>query len=99
MPHTDRTAMLRAIERTLGEEVGEREQPSTDYIALLLEEIEQDEPQAHPLDEITSRKDAQTQQLQSSLDQSGRVRITRQKQKGKLPMNTEELRSLFLQCG
>ena len=93
LPHTDRTAMLRAIERTLGEEVGEREQPSTDYIALLLEEIEQDEPQAHPLDEITSRKDAQTQQLQSSLDQSGRVRITRQKQKGKLPMNTEELRS------
>jgi hypothetical protein len=31
------------------------------------------------LDEITSRKDSQTQQLQSSLDQPGRVRITRQR--------------------
>ena len=93
LAHTDRTAMLRAIERTLGDEIGEREQPSTDYIALLLEEIEQDEPQAHALDEVTSRKDSQTQQLQSSLDQSGRVRITRQKQKGKMPTNTEELRS------
>ena len=93
LPHTDRAAMLRALERNRGEEVGEREQPSTEYIALLLEEIEQDEVQAHPLDEITSRKDAQTQQLQSTLDQSGRVRITRQRQKGKMPTNTEELRS------
>ena len=93
LPHTDRTAMLRALERNQGNEIGEREQPSMDYIALLLEEIEQDEPQAHALDEITSRRDSQTQQLQSSLDQSGRVRITRQKQKGKLPTNTEELRT------
>ena len=60
LPHTDRSAMLRALEVNQGEEIGEREQPSTDYVALLLEEIEQDEPQAHPLDEVTSRKDSQT---------------------------------------
>jgi hypothetical protein len=54
LPHTDRTAMLRALEQNRGEEVGEREQPSTEYIALLLEEVEQDEIKAHPLDEITS---------------------------------------------
>ena len=93
LPHTDRTAMLRALEQNRGEEIGEREQPSTEYIALLLEEVEQDEIQAHPLDEITSKKDSQSQQLQSSLDQSGRVRITRQRPKGKLPTTTEELRS------
>ena len=39
--------------------IGEREQPSMDYIALLLEEIEQDESQTHTLDEITSRRDSQ----------------------------------------
>ena len=37
-------------------------------MALLLEEIEQDEPAAHPLDEVTSHKDSQTQQLQSPLE-------------------------------
>ena len=93
LPHTDRTAMLRALERSRGDEIPEREQPSTEYLAVLMEEIEQDEIQAHPLDEVTSRKETQGQQLQSSLDQSGRVRITRQKPKGKLPTNTEELRA------
>ena len=93
VPHTDRTAMLRAVEAHQGEEMAEREQPAMEYIALLLEEVEQDEIQAHALDEIGSRKEAQSQQLQSSLDQSGRVRITRQRQKGKLPTSTEELRA------
>ena len=59
---------------------------------MLLEEIEQDEVTAHPLDEITSKKEAQSLQLQTSLDQSGRVRIARQRPKGKIPTTTEELR-------
>lgn len=92
LPHTDRSAMLRAVETTKGEEIGERDQPSTEYVAQLLEEIEQDEVVAHALDEVTSKKDSQSLQLQSSLDQSGRVRITRQRPKGKLPSNAEELR-------
>ncbi len=92
LPHTDRSAMLRAVEQARGTEIGEKEQPSTEYIAMLLGEIEQDEIAAHSLDEVTSKKDSQSMQLQSSLDQSGRVRITRQRQKGKLPTSTEELR-------
>ena len=92
LPHTDRSAMLRAVEQARGTEIGEKEQPSTEYIAMVLEEIEQDEIAAHSLDEVTSKKDSQSLQLQSTLDQSGRVRITQQRQKGKLPANTEELR-------
>lgn len=92
LPHTDRSAMLRAVEASKGEEIGEKDQPSTEYVAQLLEEIEQDEISAPSLDEVTSRKDSQSLQLQSSLDQTGRVRITRQRTKGKLPCNTEELR-------
>ena len=76
LPHTDRSAMLRAVETAKGRK-SQKDQPSTDYVAMLLEEIEQDEVTAHPLDEVVSRKDAQSLQLQSSLDQSGRVRITR----------------------
>ena len=93
LPHTDRSAMLKALETSRGEELAEREQPSAEYVAMLLEEIEQDELQAHPLDEVTSKKETLGQQLQSSLDPSGRVRITRQRPKGKLPTNTEELRA------
>ncbi len=82
LPHTDRSAMLRAVEQSKGEDMPEREQPSVEYIALLLEEIEQDEITAHTLDEITSKKDSQTLQLQSSLDQSGRVRMYTTEAKG-----------------
>ena len=87
--------MIRALEQNRGEELSEREQPSTEYIAMLFEEIEQDELQAHSLmkSPVTSKKETLGQQLQSSLDQSGRVRITRQRPKGKLPTNTEELRA------
>ena len=92
LPHTDRSAMVRAVETAIGEELAEKDQPSTEYIAMLLEEIEQDEVTAHPLDEITSKKEAQSLQLQTSLDQSGRVRIARQRPKGKIPTTTEELR-------
>ena len=84
--------MLRAVETTKGEEIGEKDQPATEYVAQLLEEIEQDEVVAHSLDEVTSKKESQALQLQSTLDQSGRVRITRQRTKGKLPTSTEELR-------
>eukprot|EP00435_Cladocopium_sp_Y103_P013515 s1635_g3.t1 len=66
LPHTDRAAMLRALEQNKGDEIGERDQPSTEYIAQLLEGIEQDEIQAHPLDEVTSRKESQSQ-LRSKL--------------------------------
>ncbi len=99
LPHTDRSAMLRAVENTKGEDISEKEQPSSEYIALLLEEIEQDEVSAHTLDEVTSKKDSLTLQLQSSLDQSGRARITRQKPKGKLPTTTEELRLKLVDGG
>ena len=87
--------MLRAVEQARGTEIGEKEQPSTEYIAMILEEIEQDEISAHSLDEVTSKKDSQSLHLQSTLDRSGRVRITRQRQKGKLPANTEEVCRCF----
>ena len=93
LPHTDRSAMIKALEESKGEELMEKEQPSAEYVAMLLEEIEQDELQAHALDEVTSKKETLGQQLPTSLDPSGRVRITRQKPKGKLPTNTEELRA------
>ena len=50
LPHTDRSAMLRAVEQAKGTEIGEKGQPSTEYIAMILEEIEQDEIAAHSLE-------------------------------------------------
>ena len=57
LPHTYRSAMIRALEESKGEELMEKEQPSAEYVAMLLEEIEQDELQAHTLDEVTSKKE------------------------------------------
>jgi len=48
--------MIRALEQNRGEELSEREQPSTEYIAMLLEEIEQDELQAHSLMKSPARR-------------------------------------------
>ena len=58
-----------------------------------MESIESDEPTASPLDEVTSKSEVSVMSLQTSLDSSGRLKINRQKPKGSMPTNTEELRS------
>lgn len=87
----ERTGMRRVVEKAHGS-MPSRETPSPDYLSLKLEEVEQDEPTASPLDEVASIEDQETQSLQASLDQTGRVRITKTRNKGKLPSSTEEFR-------
>lgn len=93
IPHAERTAMIRAVERAKGTTLSDPELPSPEYIAQLLESIESDEPTAAPLDEVTSKSEVSVMALQTSVDSSGRLKINRQKPKGSLPTNTEELRS------
>ena len=90
---SDRAAMRQALETVRGYPVGEAEEPAAEYIAHKLEQIENGEPTASYLDEVISRKESSSLQMQTSLDNQGRLRITRQKPKGKLPTNTEELRA------
>eukprot|EP00435_Cladocopium_sp_Y103_P009962 s5620_g2.t1 len=86
--------MVKAVEAAYGP-LPEIESPSADSLSLKAEETETNELTAAPLDEITSRKDSTTSSMQSSLDASGHVRITRTKVKSKVPSNTEEYRRVM----
>ncbi len=87
----ERQAMLRAVETAYGS-MPESETPSNDYLSLKAEETETNEPIASPLDEIVSKKDSSNSAIQSTLDSSGHIRVTRTKNKTKMPANTEEYR-------
>ena len=89
---SDRNALLHAYERTHGR-LEDRETPSVDYISQKVEEVEQGELLARNLDEVGSKEEILTLGVQSAVDSSGRLRITREKKKSKLPSNSEELRA------
>ncbi|CAJ1436597.1 unnamed protein product [Effrenium voratum] len=90
--------MLHAVETVHGH-LPERETPSSDYLSQKLEEIEQGELVASPLDELGNKEEALTMSIQSSVDSSGRLRVTRERKKSKLPANSEELRlKLKVEC-
>ena len=91
LQHTERQAMVKAVEVVLGK-LQDVEIPSNEYLALKVEECEANEPQALGLDEISSRADTSSSALQTSLDSSGHVRVTKVKTKGRLPEDTESLR-------
>eukprot|EP00435_Cladocopium_sp_Y103_P033708 s3649_g8.t1 len=90
----ERQAMIKAVERVHGA-LSEADTPSSDYLAVKAEETELNEPCAAPLDEIVSKKDTSTAQIQSSVDSSGHLRVTRTKGKSKMPTTTEEYRRVM----
>jgi hypothetical protein len=94
----ERLAMRRAFEDNNGK-LPQCEVPSPEYLACKMEESEQEEPAASPLDEVLSIDDTESQATSASLDMSGRIRIIRQKSKGKMPVDSEELSTrLRIEC-
>ncbi|CAL1152593.1 unnamed protein product [Cladocopium goreaui] len=87
----ERQAMVKAVEAVYGV-LQESETPSVEYLSVKAEETETNEPVAASLDEVSSRKDSTTSQMQTGLDSTGHIRITKTKVKSKLPSNTEEYR-------
>ncbi|CAL1142577.1 unnamed protein product [Cladocopium goreaui] len=94
LQHSERLAMLKAVEKVLGH-LTDHETPSAEYLALKVEECENGECTAASLDEVSSKADRNTSALQTSLDSTGHVRITKTKSKGRLPETTEEYRKLM----
>ena len=64
LTQTDRAAMRLAFETSHGK-LEEQFEPSEDYLAAKMDEIETHEPVASPLSEVTSRRTAKTQGLQT----------------------------------
>ena len=91
LPANDRLAMKVALEASLGT-LEDRDEPSSTYLALKLEEVEAGELRASLLDEVTCTVDEINANFQSSVDSSGRLRLTKERKKAKLPTGSEELR-------
>ena len=94
LQQSERQAMLKAVEQAYGS-LPEAETPSADYLATKMEECEANEPTAATLDEITSKRDARSTAIQSAVDSSGVLRITKLRSKGKAPATTEEYRRIM----
>ena len=87
----DKIGMRRAVEGRFGK-IPAREIPSNDYISVKLEELENNEPVASPLDEVTSQVDVETAEVTANLDLSGKVQILRKRVKSVLPATPEAFR-------
>lgn len=87
----DKTGMRRAVEGLFGK-IPKREMPSSDYISIKLEEMENNEPTASALDEVTSEIDIETVDVTAGLDLSGKIQILRKRVKSVLPANPEAFR-------
>ena len=89
LPVQERQAMLKAVVDTYGK-LSEGETPSGDYLAAKAEEVEENEPTASTLDRISSKRDSQVESLQTSLDSTGHVRVTKTMNKLEMPKNSHQ---------
>lgn len=88
----DRLAMKRFLENRHGRTPA-HELPSADYLSAKAEEVENNEPTASMLDEITSQDDGETLALSANLNLLGTVQIIRKKSKVAMPTGPEEFRA------
>ncbi|CAE7273906.1 unnamed protein product [Symbiodinium sp. CCMP2592] len=90
----ERQAMLKAVTDAYGK-MNESETPSAEYLATKAEECESNEPLASSLDRISSKKDSQVESLQTCIDPTGHVRVTKTMQKLEMPHHSEGYRRLM----
>ena len=91
---TERQAMRQAFEAAFGT-LEDAFEPSEDYLATKMDEVENGEIVASSLMEVSSKKKAKTVGIQTSVDTSGHVRVIKQRGKGFMPQGTEELRTVL----
>ena len=88
----DKQVLRKSVETIWGK-IPDREAPHNDYLAVKLDEIEDGEFNASPLDTIISRKDQSSEDVEAATDKSGRLRIVRKKCKSSMPVDSEEYRT------
>jgi hypothetical protein len=88
----DRTAMKRAVELLYGR-IPTHETPSSDYLSHKMEQLEDNDPSASPLDEVSSMADADLSATVQGWDNSGRSQLFRKRAKGSLPLTPEAFRT------
>ena len=87
-------AMRRVVENLHGK-MQDYEVPSMSYLSDKLEELELNNPQASPLDEILSIDDGEEQAIVPAFDVAGRLTVVRRKLKVLMPTGPEDFRLRF----
>eukprot|EP00973_Karenia_brevis_P061572 8562515-Karenia_brevis.AAC.1 len=88
----EHTYMKSAYEKLYGRLQGE-ETPSRAYLGLKTTDVEEDEPKAERLNEVTAATDQQEDFLTTSVDSEGRLKIKKGSRDTSMPKGSEELRS------
>ena len=86
--------MVKAVVDSYGK-LNDGETPSGEYLAAKAEEVEENEPTASTLDRISSKRDSQVESLQTTLDATGHVRVTKTLNKLEMPKNSEAYRRIM----
>jgi hypothetical protein len=88
----ERTSMKKAVEALWGP-IPQHEAPSSDYLSHKMEELENNDPSASPLDEVNSLTDLDLSATVQGFDAAGRNQLFRKRAKGTLPNNPESFRT------
>ena len=92
MGNSERTGMKRVLEEQYGK-LAASETPSAEYLSSKLEEVENNEPSASRLDEVTCMEDSESLSvMQTTVDSTGRLQVVNRKSKVSMPATPEELR-------
>ena len=89
--HNDRLAMRRLLQSRVGA-IPDAETPGAAYITTKLEEVELNDPQASPLDEIAHLEHSTDCELTVGVDPQGAFRTVRKKLKVDIPATPEQYR-------
>ena len=92
--NNDRTAMKKIVEKSRGPKttLPDDEVPSQVYLTAKVDEVEQNEPRASPLDEISHTEHRTEADLSIGLDPKGVVKTFRKALKVDMPSDTESYR-------
>ena len=88
----ERTSMKKAVELLYGT-IPLHESPSADYLAHKVEQLEDNDSCASPLDEVSSMTDVDLSAQVSGWDAAGRSQLFRKRAKGSLPLDPESFRT------
>ena len=88
----DRNLMRKVLQKSEDDKLPDTEVPSAEYLTLKIDEVEQNDPKASPLDEISHLEHATDIDLAIGMDPKGTFRTMRRKVKVDTPNDPEAYR-------
>ena len=90
---SEHSAMVKAFNKRFDADLRREQVPSPTYLGLKQEDIQEDNPRAEKLYEVTSGEDHTEEFLTTMMDSSGNIKVKKGNKDGKMPKDPEELRA------